>query len=301
MLGLYLFDDGLATDFSGNEQHGTIVNEPDSILSDGVDGAGFFSFDGDAYIDTPLRINPVANPQITMGAWARIPAATPEGVRQVLAHDDGGWDRSIGTDIRDAGDGNGDLTWRWTGFTGNGPLGQTQPVDPTLGEWTFLAAVYDQTAGQMRIHVNEEVYEATPQHGPSSFPLRIGGNPCCGEGWVGDIDNVFVFDEALSLEDMSIVQFGGVDGILVLAERDTGNPEPMREILNVWDFESGTLEGFEILEGDAFLTQPTFEDNSALRDKPSLLQGDYWVGTFEARPDDSIPIGTVQGDGPTGL
>lgn len=66
------------------------------------------------------------------------------------------------------------------------------------------------------------------------------------------------------------------------------------------DFENGNLDNWNY-EGEAFSTQPTFEDNPVSRGiESSLLQGNYWVGTYENRPNKEIDAGNIQGDFPTG-
>src|SRR5258708_5074201 len=67
--------------------------------------------------------------------------------------------------------------------------------------------------------------------------------------------------------------------------------------------------------GTAFDFQPTYSENvQAHRVKPVSLCGDYWtdlpypigvrgklwIGTYEKRPGKHVPLGTVQGEAPTG-
>ncbi|MFH0780988.1 MAG: CsgG/HfaB family protein [Pseudomonadota bacterium] len=68
-----------------------------------------------------------------------------------------------------------------------------------------------------------------------------------------------------------------------------------------WDFETGDLRGWES-SGDAFNTQPTLGDNPTARRRgqPSQHQGNFWIGTFERRPNSGEPAGATQGDGPQG-
>lgn len=66
------------------------------------------------------------------------------------------------------------------------------------------------------------------------------------------------------------------------------------------NFEEG-LKGWKA-EGNAFKSQPTFGDNTSVR-RPGLPvnhDGNYWIGTFENRPNDKTALGTVQGDAATG-
>ena len=252
-------------------------------------------------MQTPLDINPTTAPQLTMGAWARVSDGISSGVRQILAHDNGGWDRGIGTDNRGDFDGGGDGTFRWTGFTGSGPLGFTTPVAGTEDEWVFIAAVYDAAASSTTIYIDDEFFEGQAVHGYSWHNLTIAANPGFREeGWDGDIDNVFVFDQALSNAEIEAVRLGGPEAILELGAES-------RTLLRTWDFEDGDLDDFDFVEGTAFDTQPTYGDNPLVRRAGAVVpfgtgfHGDYFIGTFENRPTEDDPEGGAQGDQSVGV
>jgi hypothetical protein len=307
LLGLYTFDDGTAGDSSSYGNHGDVFGGTTPVPFGGSDGLGYMNFNGtNSVIHTPLELNADTNPRFTMGAWARIPSGTAAGTRQMLASDDGGWDRALGTDTRGNGTGAGDTNYRWTGFTGGGPLGNTTPVAGTEDTWMFFAAVYDVPAGQMQIHVDNNVFTSTPTHGVTGWNLFIGANPlaaCCAEYWVGDIDNVFAFNEALTTTEIDAIRTNGPAEILSL------RPQPPRVLIDTWDFESGDLGDFSVVPGTgtAFDQQPVFGDNLAGRNAPRSaallgggIQGDWFVGSFDLRPTSADPVGT-QGDGVTGV
>lgn len=69
-----------------------------------------------------------------------------------------------------------------------------------------------------------------------------------------------------------------------------------------WDFESGTLQGWE-RKGASFDNQPTYGDNPTARHRgqPSQHAGNYWIGTYENRPKPKDNAGEVQGNGPKGV
>jgi hypothetical protein len=68
-----------------------------------------------------------------------------------------------------------------------------------------------------------------------------------------------------------------------------------------FNFEDGSLRGW-MQGGTAFRQQPTLGNNIAPR-LPGATpghDGNYWIGSYEARPTASVAIGTTQGDRPTG-
>lgn len=81
-----------------------------------------------------------------------------------------------------------------------------------------------------------------------------------------------------------------------------------------WDFESGDLSGWTVVQGTAFNNQPTYGDNPVARGfnfgvygsnplwpNQTGVQGGYFIGTYENRPTPGDPPGGVQGDGPVGV
>ena len=68
-----------------------------------------------------------------------------------------------------------------------------------------------------------------------------------------------------------------------------------------FDFERGNLYGWT-KSGTAFNFQPTYGDNPTARRRrqPARMQGKWWIGTFEKRPNPRSRAGAIQGDRPTG-
>jgi hypothetical protein len=138
-----------------------------------------------------------------MGAWAKATSGTP--IRQVISHDNGGYDRSVGIDFRGGGTG-------WTAFAGTGSVLGFQPL--TLDEWTFLAVVYDQTIGSVTLYVNGVAFSGSATLGSGNTFTRIGMNPAFGEYFQGSIDNVFFFGDALSPAAINQIRTGGAAAIV---------------------------------------------------------------------------------------
>jgi len=128
LVAYYPFD-GDTNDHSGNGNDGTTHG---ATFVSGTSGQAL-SFDGvDDYVSALVNINPDVMPQMTMAAWVRPDDGSP--IRQVISHDNGGYARSLGIDHRGGGTG-------WSAFSGSGSVLGYHPV--TIGEWVFVAAVYD--------------------------------------------------------------------------------------------------------------------------------------------------------------
>ena len=71
----------------------------------------------------------------------------------------------------------------------------------------------------------------------------------------------------------------------------------------MFDFEDGpaSLKDWG-RTGTAFNNQPTYGDNVKARKKDQVAnnQGDYWIGTYENRPDNKTSSGSISGDFPQG-
>jgi len=227
LIAAYSFE-GNANDVSGNGNDGTVVG---ALLT----GSGFqgqaYEFRGSGTptaggdrIELPFNINPADFPALTMGAWVNsdIQANSATSVApKAISHDDGGFDRTLGIDFR-----NGQASTsssEWSAFGGNQAVVDSG-ISVTTGAWVFLAAVYDQGAQTVRLHVDGNAITRTSAIlGSSALNVTIGKNPGFGsnEFWDGRIDNVFFFDEALS--DAQIAEIRA-DPSIVFA---SGVPEPV--------------------------------------------------------------------------
>ncbi|MBW1799199.1 MAG: LamG domain-containing protein [Deltaproteobacteria bacterium] len=205
LIAYYDFE-GDANDSSGNGYNGSVH---EAVLTSAGYYGQAFSFDGsNDYISVNLNINPSIMPKLTMGAWVKAFSENP--IRQVISHDNGGYDRSLGIDHR----GNTSFpnppydTSGWSAFSdGSSVLGH---FDVTLSEWTFVAAVYDQTQKDVMLYVNGMTMSEYADMQSGKTYLRIGSNPGYGEYFHGYIDEVFFFDEALSITQLNNIRANGV-------------------------------------------------------------------------------------------
>lgn len=186
--------DGDARDHAGQNRHGTVNGARPTADRFGRAGAAM-RFDGKSFIDLPLDINPAATPRLTFTAWVRADEIHP--IRQVMSHDNGGYDRSLGIDTRGGGAG-------WSLFTGSGGVLGFKPVDK--GRWTFVAGVWDQPARKARLHVDGAVFEKHGESGGGHGRLSLGRNPGYGEHFVGAIDDVRLYGRALSTNEIDAIR-----------------------------------------------------------------------------------------------
>lgn len=208
LMALYTFE-GNAIDVTGNGNNGTVFGA--SLTANGFQGSAY-QFDGlNDFISIPTNVNPGPLPQLTWGAWVnadRITGNPRSGVRQVLSHDNAGFDRSLGMDVRFGGGVPSD----WSTFAGSGG-GLGSGIDVVIGDWVFLAASYDQVAGQVKLYVNDQVFSTTGVFGSGFSNVRIGSNPGFGEHFAGRIDNVFLFDEVLTDDRVADIRDSGFQAV----------------------------------------------------------------------------------------
>jgi hypothetical protein len=97
-------------------------------------------------------------------------------IRQVISHDNFGFDRSLGIDARTGG--------QWSMFAGSqGTRGLEAPVRDV---WTFVAPVFDQLARTVTSYVNGNSLTVTNADlGSGHDQTRIGSNPGFGEFFDG--------------------------------------------------------------------------------------------------------------------
>ena len=213
-IAFYSFDNGEAplTDDSGSGNDLTGADADPTYVADGGIEGGAYEYDGTQRLVAPININPGEIPKLTLGAWVKTSNLDP-GLRKVMGHDNGGWDRTIGLDNRE-----GDF--RYTSFIGNGRPVVGTPGPESVDHWTFLAASYDQTANEVTVYVDvdssttDDALVAVTE--PTAFgdgfdTFAIGGlrPDNANEGWAGAIDNVFVFDDALSADQLTQIRDGG--------------------------------------------------------------------------------------------
>jgi hypothetical protein len=212
LLAFFPFD-GNTRDASGNNRHGKVIGAPQ--LTTGYQDQAYLFNGLTDYVTVNLDINPSKYPRLTMGAWAK--TSSLWAAQQLLTSDNGDFDRSLGVDFRGAGIG-------WSAFCG--PTGQVLGAVPeVLGAWTFLAVMYDQGAQTVKLQVDDTVLTKTGVSlGEGQNEFYIGASPLFWAFFIGVMDNVFVFGDVLSEQQMAFIREGGAQALMTAAQRPKTNP-----------------------------------------------------------------------------
>jgi hypothetical protein len=210
LVAYYPFE-GNADDQSGNGNHGTTNG---ATFVSGVSGGSALELDGKAdYVLAPVNINPEVMPQLTMTAWVR--PDTASGV--VISVDNGGYDRQLSVDNRGGGTG-------WSALSGSGGVLGYSPV--AVGEWVFLAVVYDQDAETVKLYVNDRVYEEQGRLGSGWEDTYIGKSPSFGAHFSGSIDEVRIYNYALTQSEINALYAGGTTPSVTASPTPSTQPTP---------------------------------------------------------------------------
>ncbi|MCB1097802.1 MAG: choice-of-anchor D domain-containing protein, partial [Verrucomicrobiae bacterium] len=219
LLGFYTFDDSANpnadSSASGNDLEPGGA-EPVYEANGGFEG-GAYDFTG-ANLVIPINLNPTVVPELTVGAWVKTSALDP-GLHRVISTDNGGWDRAIGLDSRDP-----DGSYKFSAFHGGGVVsGLPAPEDEDA--WSFFAGSFSEADKTLTLFLDLDAsstndplqtvtFEGTT-FGAGSTVTSLGSlTPTGGEGWIGYIDNVFVFGAVLSAEQLTSFRNGGSAAIL---------------------------------------------------------------------------------------
>ncbi|MCD4760885.1 LamG domain-containing protein [bacterium] len=199
LIAYYPFNEDIK-DYSGEEIDATNHN---AFFVDGKKGKAL-KFNGkNSYVHVPININPVEMPQITIAVWAKAEKGSIV-VRQIIGNDNDEYDRTIVTDFRGGGKG-------WSCFAGDGRVLGYDPV--VADKWTFIAAVYDQDAGTVKLFVDGSVYEKDGKMVDEGTDfILIGARGLVTEQshyFNGAIDEVKIYDYALSDEELNSLYKNG--------------------------------------------------------------------------------------------
>jgi Concanavalin A-like lectin/glucanases superfamily len=132
---------------------------------------------------------------MTLSAWIR-PAASQSGWRTILQ-------RQVDAYFLNASNSDGPLRPSGGGTFGNSTQWLGGPTASPVGAWTHVALTYDGAA--LRLYINGNQVASRAMSGAietTNNPLWIGGNQPYGEYFNGLIDDVRVYDRALTQPDI---------------------------------------------------------------------------------------------------
>jgi len=252
-VGLYTFE-GNTNDVSGNGNNATSST---AGYGAGFSGGQAADFTPSQLVLLPLDIRPGIAPRVTIGAWVDADVVGTRGT--LLSTDDGGFDRGLNIDDRNV-TGGASGSNNYGAFVGTGflPGNVASPADG----YVFVAAVYDQIAGAVRLHTDANTFSHTftaplsNSRADLGVGLRQASNT---EPHDGRIDNVFVYNTALTAAELDAVRLGGA----AAAQAAGVGPGQMWSV----DFESQDTSGFS-----------TTPPNS----NPGIGTGDQWTALLVA-------------------
>jgi chitodextrinase len=196
LVGAWAFGEGSGTttaDASGNGNTGTVTGA--SWSTQGRFGSAL-SFNGTGSL---VRVADSASLDLTaamtLSAWIR-PAASQSGWRTILQ-------RQVDAYFLNAGNNSGPLRPAGGGTFANSTQWVGGPTASPVNTWTHVALSYD--GATLRLYVNGNQVASKAQTGAieaNNNPLWIGGNQPYGEYFNGLIDDVRVYNRALSQADI---------------------------------------------------------------------------------------------------
>ncbi|QDT61693.1 hypothetical protein SV7mr_42320 [Stieleria bergensis] len=205
LVGLFNFDEDLTNAALG----GAALTGNAQTFEPGFDGSAVY-FNGR---NDRLNLDIGPTTEHTFGAWVRTTSPQDEQPVIRLADLD---NRNTNRGIVIA-DGPGSTT-QWNALTGTNALSIGDPVDT---DWTFVAARYDGTTATLFVD-GQRVSGPDNTELIADGELRIGMGVNGGERFEGFIDNLFLFDHALTDQQINSIRIGGSNAILNV----TAVPEP---------------------------------------------------------------------------
>lgn len=208
LIAWWRFDEGsgnIAHDSSGNGNNATLMRGPSWVA--GRIGRALSLNGDDAYVATEVDVQPSAMPSTTWTAWVYPTRVNYKKRQLILSDNDGGNDRSVLI----AAD-----TAHFAVLTGTGIWVATS-VDAK--RWQHIAVVY--TPSGIEFYKNGIRYPSgqIPRGQESHFKLQIGRNPGFGEYFEGLIDEVRIYNRALSAAEIQAIYNSDMAGGRLVAIR----------------------------------------------------------------------------------
>ncbi|HET8606476.1 MAG TPA: LamG-like jellyroll fold domain-containing protein, partial [Gaiellaceae bacterium] len=222
LVAAYSFDAGAGStvaDASGNGNTGTIAN---AVWSSAGHSGNALSFNGsNAWVTVPGTTALQLTKAFTLEAWVKPTAENGAWRAAVIKEDPGRNELDYGLYAStDTGPPSGHV------LVGSPPDSYLRgTTTPPLGTWTHLAASYD--GSTLRVYQNGALQAQKAVSGAidtSTGPLRIGGDNVWGEWFAGLIDDVRVYNRALTTTQIQTDMTTPVGGSGGAAPGDTTAP-----------------------------------------------------------------------------
>jgi len=240
LVGYWSFEEGAGTkagDFSGKGNHGTLTSMDEA--TDWVAGKRGRALDFDGSND---RVNiadhaTLQSDYLTIAAWIR---NTGSGWRTVAAKSDGGITNAFWFGSSDSNK----LLLKFNGVGGS-PYGATTNLNDSA--WHHVAGTYD--GSFIRVYVDGKLDNTPYAHSGitnKSGTLQIGGNDywaCC--LWPGDIDEVRVYNRALSATEVANL-YGASKKIMKV--NTSQNLKLTTGLVGMWSFNGPDISGATALD-----------------------------------------------------
>ena len=218
LVGWWNFDDGTASDSSGNGNNGTFQNGAgvSAAVANATAGSQSLSLGGGTqHVLVPHDPSLTLPSEITITAWVR-PSGTGWGGIVAKSPSDGGGANHAGNyELRLQANANQSVQWLYEPGPGiNSTVTLTAPgAGPAVGQWSHIALTHD-SGGNFTYYLNgASVSSGTgPTFGTltNANPLYLGSRADLFTTFTGDLDEISIWDGALTGGEVADIFANGI-------------------------------------------------------------------------------------------
>lgn len=210
-------DSGIMAADSAGGHDGALVNSPDWRVDEGqIDGA--LRFDGDEdYVAVPHVDTLSLSSAFTLSAWIQLKDLEFSSFYRIISKETPGFNDSYWLSIY-----NSQL------YVGVGGSVFNSGTSVNEDQWHHVAATFDSDAGEVRMYIDgtqAQLYLTSAILTPNSAPLLIGGNWESNKYFDGLLDDVRLYDQALTADEITTLANVGGGG---------GEPPPVTDCSGIY-------------------------------------------------------------------